>query len=47
MKQISDWIRCPKCGGKIVPLLPTTKLTDFPGFCKYCKCQVIVNTESA
>lgn len=44
MMQDSQWIRCPRCGGKTrVKMLPTTIMRDFPLYCYHCKKETIVN----
>lgn len=41
-----DRIVCPYCGTKLpLRLLPSTRLTDLPVYCKRCKKSTIVNTE--
>lgn len=37
------WLICPGCGKKLVKLLPTTIVQDFPLYCRYCKEEAIVN----
>ena len=37
IKSKSDWLRCPKCGGKTrTQIRPHTVLEDFPLFCPKC-----------
>ena len=38
----AKWLRCPGCGKKLIKLLPTTIVQDFPLYCRYCKQEVIV-----
>lgn len=41
-----DRIVCPYCGTKLpLRLLPSTRATDLPVYCKWCKKTTIVNTE--
>ena len=37
------WLICPSCGKKLIRLLPTTSVQNFPLYCRYCKQEVIVN----
>ena len=37
------WLICPACQKKLIKLLPTTVVQDFPLYCRYCKKEVIVN----
>lgn len=37
------WLICPACDKKLIKLLPTTVVQDFPLYCRYCKKEVIVN----
>lgn len=39
------WIACPKCKGKMLMVREDTKLTNFPGYCKKCKNESIINLE--
>ena len=39
----TDWLRCPKCGGKTrTQLRPHTVLEDFPLFCPKCRYACVV-----
>lgn len=41
---IEGWLICPTCRGRrILKLLPTTKVTDLPVYCKSCRSETIVN----
>lgn len=40
------WLICPACGKKLIKLLPTTVVQDFPLYCRYCKQEAIVNISS-
>lgn len=37
------WIKCPKCGKRLIPALPKTRLVQFPLLCKHCKQESIVD----
>lgn len=37
------WLICPACGKKLIKLLPTTIVQDFPLYCRYCKQETVVN----
>ena len=43
MKEDNGWGLCPICRKKIVKLAKSTKLIDFPAFCKSCKTEYIVS----
>lgn len=39
---------CPVCGGMMQgKIMPSTRLTDFPAYCKHCRKELIVNTAPA
>ena len=38
------WLICPGCGKKLIRLLPTTIVQDFPLYCRYCKIEAVINT---
>ena len=38
------WITCPVCGrGKVLCILPETKVKNLPVYCKVCRRETIVN----
>ena len=40
------WYKCPNCGfPKMLKYLDSTKIADFPGYCKKCKTETIIKTE--
>ena len=39
----TKWLVCPACGKKLIKLLPTTIVRDFPLYCRYCKKEVIIS----
>lgn len=43
LKENEGWGLCPVCGKKMVRLTGTTKLVDFPAFCKSCKDEYLVS----
>ena len=43
MKEDNGWGLCPICRKKVLKLTKTTKLIDFPAFCKSCKTEYIVS----
>ena len=43
IKEDNGWGLCPVCGKKMVRLTGTTKLIDFPAFCKSCKDEYLVS----
>lgn len=43
MKDEDGWGLCPVCRKKILKLTRTTKLVNFPAYCKSCKADFIVN----
>ena len=43
LKLKSDWLHCPKCGGKTrTQIRPRTVLEDFPLFCPKCKYTCVI-----
>lgn len=41
------WYRCPKCGfPKMLKLRADTKVQNFPGYCKRCKQESIINIDN-
>ena len=43
LKSKSNWLCCPKCGGKTrVQIRPRTVLEDFPLFCPKCKYTCVI-----
>ena len=40
------WLICPGCGKKLIKLLPTTIVQDFPLYCRYCKKEAVINIPS-
>lgn len=41
------WYRCPKCGfPKMLKIRADTKVENFPGFCKKCKQESIINIDN-
>lgn len=43
IKEDNGWGLCPVCRKKIIKLTSTTKLIDFPAYCKSCKAEYIVS----
>lgn len=43
MKEESGWGICPVCRKKIIKVTSTTRLIDFPAYCKSCKAEYIVS----
>lgn len=43
MKDDNGWGLCPVCRKKILKLTKTTKLIDFPAYCKSCKTEYLVS----
>lgn len=43
LKENEGWGLCPVCGKKMIRLTGTTKLVDFPAFCKSCKDEYLVS----
>ena len=42
-KSKSDWLCCPRCGGKTrTQILPRTVLEEFPLFCPKCKYTCVI-----
>jgi len=42
------WIMCPICGrGKVLCILPTTRVSNLPVYCKLCRNESIVNIPRA
>lgn len=39
------WLRCPRCGQKVLRLMPETQATALPVYCKHCKTETIVNID--
>ena len=38
------WLMCPSCGrGKVLCMLPDTRVLNLPVYCKVCKKESIVN----
>ena len=43
LKSKTDWLCCPKCGGKTrTQIRPHTVLEDFPLFCPKCKYTCVI-----
>ena len=43
LKPKTDWLRCPKCGGKTrTQIRPHTVLEDFPLFCPKCRYTCVI-----
>lgn len=43
MKENDGWGLCPVCRKKMVKLTNTTRLIDFPAYCKGCKAEYVVS----
>lgn len=43
MKENEGWGLCPVCRKKMVKLTSTTRLIDFPAYCKGCKAEYVVS----
>lgn len=43
LKEDSGWGLCPVCRKKMVKLTSTTRLIDFPAYCKACKTEYVVS----
>lgn len=43
MKEDEGWGLCPVCRKKMVKLTSTTRLIDFPAYCKSCKMEYVVS----
>lgn len=43
IKDENGWGLCPVCRKKIIKLTSTTKLIDFPAYCKSCKAEYLVS----
>ncbi|MGN0348594.1 MAG: cysteine-rich KTR domain-containing protein [Roseburia sp.] len=43
MKEENGWGLCPVCRLKVVKLTSTTRIIDFPIYCKACKTEYIMN----
>lgn len=43
IKEDNGWGLCPVCRKKIIKMTSTTKLIDFPAYCKSCKADYIVS----
>ena len=43
MKENDGWGLCPVCRKKMVKLTSTTRLIDFPAYCKGCKAEYVVS----
>lgn len=44
--QNEHWYRCPNCGfPKMLKYLDSTKIINFPGYCKRCKQESIITIE--
>nr|DAI47937.1 MAG TPA: cysteine-rich protein [Caudoviricetes sp.] len=39
------WYRCPVCGKKMLYLREDTVIKSFPGYCKLCKSNFLLNIE--
>ena len=43
VKEKDGWGLCPVCSRKMIKLTSTTRLMDFPAYCKACKAEFIVS----
>ena len=43
IKENEGWGLCPVCRKKMVKLTSTTRLIDFPAYCKGCKAEYVVS----
>lgn len=41
------WYKCPKCGfPRMLKIRPDTRVYNFPGYCKKCKQESIINIDN-
>ncbi len=46
LRVTDGWGRCPVCGRKMLKIRPDTVLRHFPAYCRYCRQETVVNTET-
>lgn len=47
MRMREYWYKCPKCGfPRMLKIRPDTRVYNFPGYCKKCKQESIINIDN-